>query len=931
MIKLIQGFDIGSPLPIDGRILLSRSEMEKCCTKGSDEYNTMPDRYFTICEEDGLLYLFKKNYVEGVDVGATFEKAVPEHTSQLENDGDGNSPYDTVASVNNKIDTLHNQISTDFIDNDELVTALVPYALRANTGYRLSCDQDQTKHEYTFHLKNDAGTDLGEPILINLPVESLVMDVEYDENTKSIIITLENGTQTSVPIGSIINGLVNETTFNAHKNDTVVHTNASEKVAWNAKYDKPSAGIPKSDLVAAVQTSLGKADTAIQQSDLNTALSSYITSADAASLYQAGTNVKITTESGKKVISAKDTTYVAGGGINIVPGAYDPDSGAYDPDVPDSFIINSLQAEPTWKKIVSYPDDTPMDNADLAALFNAKQDKIGDGSTTIDADDVVDTTSVHKFVTAEDKVAWNAKQAAITSSNKLSSDLVDDTGHSNKFVTASEKQTWNSKQDAITSSNKLPVANISGLAAVATSGSYTSLSNTPNLATVATSGSYADLSNKPAINNGTLTIGVSLATPEAISTGNTFTANQSGPTSITIKVPSKTSHLTNDSTYQTSANVSSTVSSAISTHNSSTSAHSDIRDLITGTNGVNSKISAIEAKIPNAATSSNQLADKQFVNDSISTSTATFQGTVSASADTEASAQSALRSITGMDNNDYAFVSCVDSAGNTKYKRYKYNGSSWEFEYALNNSSFTSTQWGSINSGITSTLVSQITTNKNNIATNTTAIAGKQATLVSGTNIKTINSSNILGNGNLDVGTVRSVQISATSPIVSSTNSAQTGATVSTTITHANSGVTASTYGPNTVSPAYGSTFIVPKVTVDAMGHITSASNSTVTLPVVPMTTITIPADATWSAATGSAGQIGFTTTVTDNTNLANITSASTPTLDINMSAVSSTDDIDALNEAWSKIYRAVTGTKSIQFFATESLTGTALSINVKG
>jgi hypothetical protein len=692
MIKLIQGFDIGSPLPIDGRILLSRSEMEKCCTKGSDEYNTMPDRYFTICEEDGLLYLFKKNYVEGVDVGATFEKAVPEHTSQLENDGDGNSPYDTVASVNSKIDTLHNQISTDFIDNNELVTALVPYALRANTGYRLTCDQDQTKHEYTFHLKNDTGTDLGEPILIDLPVESLVMDVEYDEDTKSIIITLENGTQTSVPIGSLINGLVNETTFNAHKNDTTVHTNASEKTAWNAKYSKPSAGIPKSDLVSAVQTSLGKADTAIQQSDLNTALSIYITSADAADLYQAGTNVKITTASGKKVISAKDTTYVAGGGINIVPGAYDPESGAYDPDVPDSFIINSLQAEPTWKKIVSYPDDTPMDNADLAALFNAKQDKIGDGSTTIDADDVVDTTSTHKFVTAEDKVAWNAKQAAITTTSKLSSDLVDDTGHSNKFVTASEKQTWSGKQDAITSSNKLPAANVSGLAAVATSGSYTSLSNTPNLATVATSGSYADLSNKPAINNGTLTIGVSLATPEAISTGNTFTANQSSATSITIKVPSKTSHLTNDSGYQTSTNVSSTVSSAISTHNSSTSAHSDIRDLITGTNGVNSKISGIEAKIPNAATSSNQLADKQFVNDSISTSTATFQGTVTASADTESAAQSALRSITGMDNNDYAFVSCVDSAGNTKYKRYKYNGSAWEFEYTLNNSSFTSTQ-----------------------------------------------------------------------------------------------------------------------------------------------------------------------------------------------------------------------------------------------
>ena len=34
--------------------------------------------------------------------------------------------------------------------------------------------------------------------------------------------------------------------------------------AWNAKYDKPSGGIPKSDLDSSVQTSLGKADTAIQ-------------------------------------------------------------------------------------------------------------------------------------------------------------------------------------------------------------------------------------------------------------------------------------------------------------------------------------------------------------------------------------------------------------------------------------------------------------------------------------------------------------------------------------------------------------------------------------------------------------------------------------------------------------------------------------------
>lgn len=64
------------------------------------------------------------------------------------------------------------------------------------------------------------------------------------------------------------------------------------------------------------------------------------------------------------------------------------------------------------------------------------------------------------------------------------------------------------KQDVIDSSNKLPASNVSGLATVATTGSYNDLSNKPDLsvyaessslATVATSGSYNDLENKPSI------------------------------------------------------------------------------------------------------------------------------------------------------------------------------------------------------------------------------------------------------------------------------------------------------------------------------------------------------------------------------------------------------------------------------------------------
>lgn len=98
-------------------------------------------------------------------------------------------------------------------------------------------------------------------------------------------------------------------------------------------------------------------------------------------------------------------------------------------------------------------------------------------------------------------------------------------------------------------------------------------------------------------------------------------------------------------------------------------------------------------KVPAQASKTNKLADKDFVNSSISTATATFKGTFNSVAE--------LEQVTA-DANDYAFVISTDSAGNTVYNRYKYSNGSWMFEYALNNSSFTAAQWAAINSAITS-------------------------------------------------------------------------------------------------------------------------------------------------------------------------------------------------------------------------------------
>ena len=137
------------------------------------------------------------------------------------------------------------------------------------------------------------------------------------------------------------------------------------------------------------------------------------------------------------------------------------------------------------------------------------------------------------------------------------------------------------------------------------------------------------------------------------------------------------------------------------TSSSTDTQYPSAKAVYTATNANATAISTINGKIPSQATSSNQLADKAFVNSSISTNTANFIGTFQSVAELEAYSGTKT-------NNDYAFVETTDTAGNTFYDRYKYNSTTqeWVFEYELNNSSFTAAQWAAINSGCTTSTAS---------------------------------------------------------------------------------------------------------------------------------------------------------------------------------------------------------------------------------
>jgi len=176
---------------------------------------------------------------------------------------------------------------------------------------------------------------------------------------------------------------------------------------------------------------------------------------------------------------------------------------------------------------------------------------------------------------------------------------------------------------------------------------------------------------------------------------------------------------------------------------------SELQQIIDNVPSILQSIGAILDVVPEQASSSNQLADKNFVNSSVATNTANYISNNGEPFTSLAQLEAYSGTLT---NNDYAFVVGTDATGNTTYTRYKYNASQqqWSEEYVLNNSSFTAAQWASINSGIVNSDVTKL-----NALPTITALdalfAAKQDALVSGTNIKTINNQSVLGSGNLDV------------------------------------------------------------------------------------------------------------------------------------------------------------------------------------
>lgn len=150
-------------------------------------------------------------------------------------------------------------------------------------------------------------------------------------------------------------------------------------------------------------------------------------------------------------------------------------------------------------------------------------------------------------------------------------------------------------------------------------------------------------------------------------------------------------------------------------------------DLVQKISTNETNIQTINDKIPNQATITNQLADKDFVNSSLN-SIAAFYITKNANGDSFSS-KAELDSTTTFysggvtrtpTRNDYCIVLSDESKDNST-TRYIYNNG-WEFQYIVNETALTSEQLKAINSGITKDLVAtfkgKTTTTVSGVVTN---------------------------------------------------------------------------------------------------------------------------------------------------------------------------------------------------------------------
>ena len=303
----------------------------------------------------------------------------------------------------------------------------------------------------------------------------------------------------------------------------------------NGKYSKPEGGIPKTDLDSSVQASLGKADTALQshqsvvlatgtnngtlkitvggtatdnvavkglKSAAYTESSAYATAAQGTKADNALPKTEFNTfksTNDAAIADAKKAGTDAAASLNSYKTANDAKVSANASAI--SALQEAMKSGVTFKgKLDTLPAASAYNNGDLIIVDTKEYICLVSGSTKSwvelgDEGTHLTKSTADGYYVAKNaaitagtgtKISYDSKGLVTGSSSLAASDIPNldaakITSGTLPDARIASAGTWNGKQDKITASNKLAASLVSGLATVATSGSYNDLTNKPTI------------------------------------------------------------------------------------------------------------------------------------------------------------------------------------------------------------------------------------------------------------------------------------------------------------------------------------------------------------------------------------------------------------------------------------------------------------------
>lgn len=153
-----------------------------------NEFNTLAQNTETsITEiEEELQRKVDEGYFDGED-GYTPQKGVDYFTQE-------------------DIQEIENGVKTDLQE-----TVLIDYSLITETGSKIDLSINTTNYKLTAILKDKNNNTIYTSNEIDLPLETMVVSASYNNTTKEIILTLQNGTTVRFSVADLVSGLVSET------------------------------------------------------------------------------------------------------------------------------------------------------------------------------------------------------------------------------------------------------------------------------------------------------------------------------------------------------------------------------------------------------------------------------------------------------------------------------------------------------------------------------------------------------------------------------------------------------------------------------------------------------------------------------------------------------------------------------------------------